>query len=50
MSESAGNKRVYVWFKDEAGNVSDARSDTLYLFNAYYVVLISLIMQVIIIL
>ena len=50
MSESAGNKRVYVWFKDEAGNVSDARSDTLYLFNAYYVVLISLIVQVIIIL
>jgi hypothetical protein len=50
MSEKTGTKKVHVWFKDSDGNVSESRSDTIYLFNAYYVVLVVFLIQVAIIL
>jgi hypothetical protein len=50
MSGSTGEKKVYVWFKDAAGNISDVRSDTIYKFNAGYIALISLFVQVFIML
>jgi hypothetical protein len=50
MNEKTGTKKIYVWFKDSDGNVSEARSDTIYLFNAYYVVLVVFLIQVAIIL
>ena len=39
MSEKTGKKRIYVWFKDSEGNISEVRSDTIRLFNPYYAVI-----------
>jgi hypothetical protein len=46
LSEATGQKRVYIWFKDDSGNVSDVKSDTIYKFNSYYVILVLLVLQV----
>jgi hypothetical protein len=31
LSSSDGNRTVYVWFKDESGNISESASDSIYL-------------------
>jgi hypothetical protein len=46
MSKKTGKKRIYVWFKDSDGYVSEVRSDTIYRFNGYYVVLTTFIVMV----
>jgi hypothetical protein len=46
LSEDSGKKEVYVWFKDDSGNVSNVQSDTIYRFNAYYLILMFFLLQV----
>jgi hypothetical protein len=46
LSESLGHKRVYVWFKDESGNISGVQSDAIYRYNSYYIVFMFLLLQV----
>ena len=50
MSEGAGSKVLYVWFKDSEGNVSDVQSDTVYRLDPKYVVILLLLVQAVIIL
>ncbi len=50
LSESTGKKRVYVWFKDVSGNVSNVQSDTIYRFNSGFLILIFTLAQVVVIL
>jgi hypothetical protein len=50
LSEGNGKKTVYVWFKDSAGNMSEAKSDTIYYFNAERLISVFLILQLIAIL
>jgi len=50
LSEPTGKKRVYVWFKDETGNISNVQSDTIYKFNSIYLIAIFTLLQVVIIL
>ena len=45
MSEKTGKKKIYVWFKDADGYVSEVQSDTIYRFNAYYAVLVAFFLQ-----
>jgi hypothetical protein len=46
VSETTGQKRVYVWFQDDSGSVSGAQSDTIYRFNSNYLMLMFLLLQV----
>ena len=50
LSERAGRKRVYVWFKDSAGYISDVQSDTIYRFSSKYVLYLFLFLQAVLIL
>jgi hypothetical protein len=45
LSEKTGKKKIYVWFKDTDGYVSEVQSDTIYRFNAYYAVLVAFFLQ-----
>jgi hypothetical protein len=46
LSSGAGEKTVYVWFKDSEGNVSEAKGGTIYLFSSRAVSLAFLLLQV----
>ncbi|HEY6012265.1 MAG TPA: hypothetical protein VIX18_12445, partial [Nitrospirota bacterium] len=50
LSEGNGKKTLYVWFKDANGNISEAKSDTIYYFNAERLITVFLILQLIAIL
>ncbi len=50
LSKSGGKRRVYVWFKDDAGNISNVQSASVYKFNPVYLVIVHLLLQVFIIL
>ena len=50
LSEHAGKKRVYVWFKDDSGNISNVQSDTIYKFNSIYLIFVFTLLQVVVIL
>ncbi len=43
--DGRGSKTVYVWFKDANGEMSDVKSDQVYFFNSYYVVLLFILVQ-----
>jgi hypothetical protein len=47
VSDGNGAKRIYVWFKDTADNVSEAKSDTIRYVKAKYMVIILLVLQVV---
>ncbi|HEY6012237.1 MAG TPA: hypothetical protein VIX18_12295 [Nitrospirota bacterium] len=49
LSENTGKKTVYVWFKDDSGNMSEVQSDSIYRFNANSVILLFLILQAVMI-
>ena len=44
-SKGKGAKKVHVWFKDAEGNVSDAKSDEVYLFNSNHLLLLFVVVQ-----
>jgi len=50
LSPGTGKKVVYVWFKDEAGNISDVQIDIISRLNSTYVVLIFFLIQALVIL
>jgi hypothetical protein len=50
LSEGNGKKTMYVWFKDANGNISEAKSDTIYYFNAERLITVFLILQLLAIL
>ncbi|MDA8099753.1 MAG: hypothetical protein M0042_09010 [Nitrospiraceae bacterium] len=50
MSEGAGKKMVYVWFRDEAGNLSDVQCGSIYRLEAKYFLWIFVLIQAVIVL
>jgi hypothetical protein len=40
---------VYVWFKDDSGNVSGAQSDAIYRFNSNFLILMIFLLQVVLV-
>jgi hypothetical protein len=45
ISEGNGTKRIYVWFKDTADNISDRKSDKIVYVSSMYLVIIFLVVQ-----
>jgi hypothetical protein len=47
ISDGNGTKRIYVWFKDTANNISDGKSDKIVYLSSTYLVILFLVMQVV---
>ncbi len=45
LSDGNGTKRMYVWFKDTAGNISEVKSDKILYFSSRYLVILFLVLQ-----
>ncbi len=45
LSNGKGKKVVYVWLKDTAGNVTNAVSDSIYVFNSGYAIALLVLLQ-----
>ncbi len=44
-SKGKGTKKLHVWFKDAEGNVSDVKSDEIFLFNSNHLLLLLILVQ-----
>jgi hypothetical protein len=47
ISDGNGTKRIYVWFKDTANNISDRKSDKIVYLSSTYLVILFLVMQLV---
>lgn len=45
VSDGNGTKRIYVWFKDTADNISAVKSDKIAYFNSKYLLILLLVIQ-----